>query len=124
MDGLENASFDTGALLIPPKGAFMTFSDGLRSCPGRRFAQAEVTAVLTAIFQKYSVELDVTEWASDEEVEAMGWDERHMLYAKAIERARVALRRCEQFITLQLKSGEAIPFRFVERGRERFADLE
>jgi len=124
---LEQASFDTttsGSLFKPVKGSFTSFSEGMRACPGRRFAQVEVTAVLTAIFQKWSVELDVSDWASDVEVERMGKEERRAVYGKAIERARAVIKNCEQvIITLQMRKGEKVPVRFVERGKERFAGI-
>jgi cytochrome P450 len=126
-DGLEEASYDTNSstsLFHPVKNSFISFSEGARACPGRRFAQVEITAVITAIFQKYSVELDVGEWASDEEVERMGKAERKALYQKAAIRADEVLRRCEQrTITLQMRPGDKVPVRFVERGKERFAGL-
>ena len=125
-DGLEQASFDTStatSLFKPQKGSFISFSDGARACPGRRFAQVEITAVLSALFQKYSVEFDVADWASDEEVEKMGREEKRALYEKAIDRAKTVMRRSEQTITLQLKRGDHVPIRFLERGKERFADV-
>jgi cytochrome P450 len=125
-DGLESASFETktsNSLHPPEKGAFITFSDGPRACPGRRFAQVEITAVLAAIFQRYSVELDVGYWASDEQVEKMSVAERRELYAKAVANARQKIRNSVQNITLQLKRGDKIPLRFVERGSERFKEL-
>jgi cytochrome P450 len=124
-DGLEQTSFDTtapGSLFKPVKGSFLTFSEGMRACPGRRFAQVEVTAVLSAIFQRYSVELDVSDWASDAELDLMEIDGRGEVYQQATERARRIIKRCEQrLITLQLKPGDHVPVRFVERGKERFA---
>jgi cytochrome P450 len=125
-DGLEVASFETsgsGSLFKPIKGSYITFSEGARACPGRRFAQVEATAVLSAIFQRYSVELDVEDWASDREVEVMGKDERRRVYQNAIERAQDAIAMSEPRITLQLRRGDKVPLRFVERGRERFFDL-
>lgn len=125
-DGLESTSFETStssSLHKPPKGAFVSFSEGPRACPGRRFAQVEITAVLTAIFKRYSVELDVREWASDDEVQRMGEGERRALYERARESAMGKVRRCEQVITLQMSGGEHVPLRFVERGKERFKGL-
>ncbi|KAH7360992.1 cytochrome P450 monooxygenase-like protein [Rhexocercosporidium sp. MPI-PUGE-AT-0058] len=123
VDGLENASFETSgaaSLFKPIKGSFISFSEGQRACPGRRFAQVESTAVLSTLFQKYSVELDVSSWATDDEVGRMGREERRMLYEKAIERAEKVIRRSEQTITLQMLPGDEVPVRFVERGTERF----
>ncbi|EKD19127.1 putative cytochrome P450 monooxygenase [Drepanopeziza brunnea f. sp. 'multigermtubi' MB_m1] len=124
-DGLESTTFITStatSLLKPPKGAFMTFSDGGRACPGRRFAQVESTAVVSTIFRKYSVELDVSEWASDEQVAEMGREARKAVYRLAVRRAEGILRRCEQVLTLRMARGDEVPVRFVERGRERFGE--
>lgn len=115
---------DTSAQLFKPvKGSYIPFSDGVRSCIGRRFAQVEILAVLAAIFSQYSVELAVDEWASDEEVEKMpvNGKERREVYKKACDRADTLLRtKMASIITLQLR-GVTIPVRLVKRGEERFA---
>ncbi|KAG0652326.1 Cytochrome P450 [Hyphodiscus hymeniophilus] len=118
------ASYDSGSLFQPVKHSFIAFSEGARGCPGRRFAQVEITAVLTAIFQKYTVELEVSQWASDEEVARMSLSEKKALYQKAADRADTVLKRCEQrTITLQMLPDDTVPVRFVKRGEERFAGL-
>jgi cytochrome P450 len=125
-EGLESASFETSgstSLFKPVKGSYIPFSDGARVCPGKRFAQVEGTAVLSALFHRYSVELDVSEWASDEEIEKMGKDEKEEIYQKAIDKARMIIRRSEQVITVQMLPGDKVPLRFVQRGKERFRDL-
>jgi cytochrome P450 len=123
-ESLGEASYDKGSLFQPVKSSFIAFSEGARGCPGRRFAQVEITAVLTAMFQKYSVELDVSEWASDEVVARMGTAEKKALYQKAATRADTILKRSEQrTITLRMLPGDKVPVRFVERGKERFAGL-
>lgn len=112
------------SLFKPTKAAFLPFSDGARACPGRRFAQVEITAVLTALFQRYTAELDVREWASDEEIEEMGNMERKEVYDIAIAKARTVVGRFEPVqVTLQMRVGDRVPVRFVERGRERFGRL-
>jgi hypothetical protein len=41
-----------------------------------------------------------------------------------MEKARRVIGRCEQkIITLQMRKGDCVPVRFVERGRERFVGL-
>ena len=118
-------SADTSpTLLHPPKGAYIPFSEGYRACLGRRFAQVEVLAVLAVIFQTYSVELAVDEWADEAEVEKMRKDgdveglER--VYALARQRAEYLLETgMGTIITLQLRRGK-IPLKFVKRGAERF----
>jgi cytochrome P450 len=125
-DVLDNASFETSgstSLVKPVKGSYIPFSEGARACPGKRFAQVEGTAVLSALFHKYSVELDVSEWASDEEVEKMGKEERRKVYKKAVEKAEMIIRRSEQIITVQMLPGDKVPLRFVERGTERFGNI-
>ncbi|TVY51968.1 Cytochrome P450 3A9, partial [Lachnellula suecica] len=69
----DPSSFETAPrkLLVPPKGAYVPFSEGRVRVPGN-----EITAVLAVLFKTHSVELDVSTWASDEEVEAMSTRER------------------------------------------------
>lgn len=115
---------DTSAQLFKPvKGSYIPFSDGFRSCIGRRFAQVEILAVLAVMFSQYSVELAVDEYATDEEVARMpiGGVERRAVYKKAVDRADELLRtKAASIITLQLR-GVSIPIRLVQRGEERFA---
>lgn len=112
---------DTSASLFKPvKGSFIPFSDGFRSCIGRRFAQVEILAVLAVIFSQYSVELAVEEWSSDDEIEAMDKKERETVYQKAIDRADSVLKtKVASIITLQLR-GTSIPIRLVKHGKGRF----
>jgi len=109
-------------LFRPAPGAFIPFSDGARSCLGRRLAQIEVVAVLSTIFQKYSVELAVDELASDEEVAKMNVEQKKDLYAKAQKSARNMIRTATTIITLKLHTGQ-IPLRIVKKGEERFINL-
>jgi len=115
---------DTSAQLFKPvKGSYIPFSDGFRSCIGRRFAQVEILAALAAIITQYSVELAVDDFATDEEVERMpkGGRARRELYAKAVNRSNDYLKnKVATIITLQLR-GVAIPIRLMRRGEERFA---
>lgn len=115
---------DTSAELFKPvKGSYIPFSDGFRSCIGRRFAQVEILAVLAAIFSQYSVELAVDDFATDEEVEKLpkGSKERREIYKKAEDRAKDSLKnKVASIITLQLR-GASIPIRLMRRGEERFA---
>jgi cytochrome P450 len=114
---------DTSASMFRPvRGSFIPFSDGPRSCLGRRIAIVEMLAAIAVIFQKYSIENAVGDWASDEEVERMDRSQKEGLYRKSIQRSRDAINACEAFITLKLPKGKFIPVRLVKRGEERFVD--
>ena len=113
----------TSAQLFKPiRGSYVPFSDGYRSCIGRRFAQVEILTVLAVIFSQYSVELAVDAYASDAEIETMpkGGKERKGVWQKAADRADHLLRKeMGSIITLQLRGG-TVPLRLVPRGKERF----
>ncbi|EPE34014.1 Cytochrome P450 [Glarea lozoyensis ATCC 20868] len=105
----------------PVKGAYIPFSDGQRSCLGRRFAQVEILAALAVILSQYSVELAVDEWAEDEHVAAMSHEEKMKVWQKAHDKAQFLLReKMTCIITVQLVKGVSIPVRFVRKGKERF----
>ncbi|EON67928.1 hypothetical protein W97_07425 [Coniosporium apollinis CBS 100218] len=110
------------SLYHPPRGAFIPFSEGPRSCLGRKFAQAELFAALAVIFRFYSVELATDEWEADEAVNAMkkGGPDRRQVWEKAANRATDLLKHgMGSMITLQMRAGR-VPLRLVKRGEERF----
>ncbi|KAJ2982043.1 hypothetical protein NUW58_g6530 [Xylaria curta] len=112
---------DTSASMFRPvRGSFIPFSEGPRACLGRRIAIVEVLAALAFIFQKYSIENAVDEWASDDEVSRMNQSQRDTLYKKAIQRSRDVIASAETRITLKLHRGQHVPLRLVKRGEERF----
>lgn len=120
--GVNEAADTSDRLYKPPKGAYVPFSDGYRSCLGRRFGQVEVLATLAVIFQNYSVELAVDKYASDAELEKMDEFARAKTWQKAAEDARdLMLTGCGVIITLQMRKG-AVGVRFVPRGQEKFAE--
>ncbi|KAL2118449.1 hypothetical protein VTJ04DRAFT_8109 [Mycothermus thermophilus] len=111
----------SAALYRPVRGSYVPFSDGPRSCLGRRIAMVELAAALAAIFQKYSIELAVEEWASDEQVEAMTPEQRREVYVKAQEKSRATIAKADySALTLKLHNGLYVPVRLVKRGHERF----
>ncbi|KAK1654455.1 cytochrome P450 [Colletotrichum phormii] len=107
----------------PVRGSYVPFSDGPRSCLGRRIAQVEIIAALSVVFQRHSLELAVDEWASDAEVEAMGPEERRKLYKKAQDKCRETVKKASTMLTLKLPQGMTVPIRIVPRGEERFVDI-
>lgn len=125
-DGLEKASFESsnsGTLVAPTKGSYISFSEGARACPGRRFAQVESTAVLSKLFYDYSVELDVSNFASEEQLAKLDSRGKREVYEKARRRAENVIGRSEQIITLQMRAGDYVPVVFRRRGEERFLGL-
>jgi cytochrome P450 len=116
---------DTSAQLFRPvRGSYLPFSDGARSCLGRRLAQVKIMGVLAVIFQKYSIELAVDEWATDDEVMKMTNDEKKAVYKKAQEKARKTLRGATTILTLKLHGQPGfVPVRAVRKGEERFANI-
>ncbi|KAJ4363690.1 hypothetical protein N0V83_009987 [Neocucurbitaria cava] len=51
-----STSLDKETVFIPRKGQFIPWSDGLRVCPGKKFAQVELVAVVAALFRDWRVE--------------------------------------------------------------------
>ena len=118
--GIDSSSDTAEAFFRPAKGAYIPFSEGARACLGRRFAQVEILAALAVIFQKYSVELSVDDWATSEEVEAMDRAGRKTVWHKAQNEARRKMREeMGSIITLQLR-GMPIKLRICLRGQEQF----
>lgn len=56
--GRSGPGLDFGSSIHKPiRGSFIPFSDGLRACMGRKFAQVEFVATLVIIFREYRVKL-------------------------------------------------------------------
>jgi cytochrome P450 len=123
-DGPDTRGDTASNLFRPVKGSYVPFSDGYRSCIGRRFAQVEILAVLATIFKTWSVELDVSMFLKDGETEENLSDARKKeVWTLADERARELMRTgMGTIVTIQLRKGK-VPMRFVRRGRERFAGV-
>ena len=118
--GVNTAPDTSVSLFKPEKGAYIPFSEGFRSCIGRRFAQVELLAVIALIFSQYSVELSVEDWASDEQVEKMDDISKREVWEKAKTKVeRQMLNDMYSVITLQLRRGH-VPLRLVKRGTEMF----
>jgi cytochrome P450 len=119
----EDALPGPSKLYVPPRGAYIPFSDGPRACLGRRFAQVEVMAALAVIFSQYSIELDVREWATDKEVESMSKEAKREIWRKAEAKANATWQnKMTYIITLQL-SRAGVPLRLVMTGEERFGGM-
>ena len=123
--GVNTAADTAASLYKPEKGAYVPFSEGFRSCIGRRFAQVEFLAVLAVLMSRWSVELGVEgedgREVGGEEIGRMGKAERREVWMKAREEAMGKLRRnMEVTITIKLRGATYIPLRFVRRGEEVF----
>jgi len=119
-DGPDKRADTAASLFRPQKGQYVPFSEGFRSCLGRRFAQVEILAVLAVIFREWTVELDVGAYMSDEEFANASEEAKRAAWGKADAKARDLLKNgMMTIITIQMR-GEKVPFRFVRRGTERF----
>lgn len=54
--GPEANPFDRESFHAPPEGSYVPFSEGARSCPGRKFAQVEHVAVMATLFREHRVQ--------------------------------------------------------------------
>ena len=118
--GINTAADTSAALFRPRRGAYIPFSEGHRSCIGRRFAQVEVLAALALILSQYSVELAVDAYATDEEIEKMDEQAKFEVWGKARDEVnRKFNEEMAMIITLQLRKSP-VGLRFVQRGKERF----
>ncbi|PNP58054.1 hypothetical protein THARTR1_02212 [Trichoderma harzianum] len=109
-------------LFKPERGSYIPFSDGARSCLGRRIAVVEIIAALAVIFRSYSIELAVDEWATPEQVDKMSRDERARVYKKAQDKSLWTVGQASSRLTLNLHDGMHVPVRLAKRGEEKFVD--
>ncbi|KKO98334.1 cytochrome P450 [Trichoderma harzianum] len=109
-------------LFKPERGSYIPFSDGARSCLGRRIAVVEIIAALAVIFRSYSIELAVDEWATPEQVDKMSRDERAEVYKKAQDKSLWTVGQASTRLTLNLHDGMHVPVRIAKRGEEKFVD--
>lgn len=103
----------TNKLFRPVAGAYAPFSDGARSCPGRRIAQTELMAALAVLFRGHSIELVVNEDVQERSAE-------RALYAEARRRTLETLKTVRLLTTLRLADGQQIGLGIAKRGEERF----
>ena len=120
VEGPDTRADTADELFRPVKGSYIPFSDGFRSCLGRRFAQVEILAVLAVIFKNYSVELDVSQHLPDKDFVTAAQAVKEAAWHKSKDRARELLdHHMMTIITIMLRK-EKPGLRFVKRGNERF----
>ncbi|KAH7326292.1 cytochrome P450 [Stachybotrys elegans] len=122
MVSYEDPDKGSSALFQPERGAYLPFSDGARGCLGKRMAQVEMLAIMAVIFQKYSIELAVDDWATDDEVRSMSRAKKAELYRTAQDRSRATTQTAVSVLSLKLQEGQHIPVRLVRRGEEQFVN--
>ncbi|GAD94779.1 conserved hypothetical protein [Paecilomyces variotii No. 5] len=98
-EGLSAPGLESSHIHKPARGTYISFSDGMRACIGRRFAQVEFVAVLVAIFSRYRVRLG-----------KIPQDESERDVKRRVEKA---LGESLSFITLSMR--EDVPLVFEER---------
>ncbi|KAF4266168.1 hypothetical protein KXX16_006707 [Aspergillus fumigatus] len=92
--GLAGPGLEFPTVHKPVRGAFIPFSDGFRACLGKKFAQVEFIAALSALSRNYKVEL------ADDSPEGRNDAER-------------VLRESTSVLTLSMR--EDVPIRFQRR---------
>lgn len=117
--GGDGGPVTSAQLFRPERGSYIPFSDGPRSCLGRRIAQVEIIVALAVLFRSHSLELAVDEWSSDDEISSMSREEKASVYKMAQNSSRAKMGRAMSVLTLKL-DGEHVPVRLVKRGEERF----
>ncbi|KAH6985792.1 cytochrome P450 [Ilyonectria sp. MPI-CAGE-AT-0026] len=117
--GGDGGPVTSAQLFRPERGSYIPFSDGPRSCLGRRIAQVEIIVALAVLFRSHSLELAVDEWSSDDEISSMTREEKASVYKMAQNSSRAKMGRAMSVLTLKL-DGEHVPVRLVKRGEERF----
>lgn len=112
----DERHLDTPTTLYRPRhGAYIPFSEGARSCLGRRFAQVQVLAVLATIFSQYSVELSLDDFATEAEVAGMTDEERSATWEKARLNVHKKLRENMQSIFTLKLTGPDVKVKFSKR---------
>ncbi|KAL4749778.1 hypothetical protein BDW72DRAFT_213844 [Aspergillus terricola var. indicus] len=99
--GLSGPGLESPNIHKPVRGAFIPFSDGLRACMGRKFAQVEFIATLAVIFHRFRVTLVRVGQETEED---------------AKKRVEKALRESSTSLTLAL--GGVVPLAFARRTGE------
>ncbi|KAL4789551.1 cytochrome P450 [Aspergillus venezuelensis] len=97
-EGLSGPGLESPDIHKPVRGAYIPFSDGVRACIGKKFAQVEFVAALAVLFHEYRVTLARFQGESHED---------------AIRRAGRALRDSSTSLTLALT--DKVPLEFHKR---------
>jgi cytochrome P450 len=90
----------TEEILTPIRGSYIPWADGLRVCPGKKFAEVEFVAVIAALLRRHRVE--VVSSAGETVSQA-----RKRVY-RVVEDSRLRL-------TLQMRNPDSVWMRWVER---------
>ncbi|KAE8380606.1 cytochrome P450 [Aspergillus bertholletiae] len=98
-EGLSGPGLEYDTIHKPIRGSYIPFSDGLRACVGKKFAQVEFVVAMAIIFRKYRVMLAKS--SERETVEDMR------------RRAEEALGGSTAFITLSMRG--KVPLLFQKR---------
>lgn len=57
IEGLLAPGLEHGTIHRPARGSFIAFSDGVRACLGKKFAQVEFVVVIAVLFRDYRIGL-------------------------------------------------------------------
>lgn len=102
LKGLSGPGLEHETLHKPVRGAFIAFSDGIRSCLGKKFAQVEYVAIVTRLFHDYEVSL------------GRGHGEESLNEGELLRRAQQTLDGSHSVLTLALADDIPISFKRSE----------
>ncbi|KAL4940224.1 hypothetical protein BDV06DRAFT_224278 [Aspergillus oleicola] len=98
MEGLSGPGLESYDIHRPVRGAYIPFSDGMRACIGKKFAQVEFVAALAVLFREYRVTPARYQGESDDD---------------ATDRAQKALQSSSTSLTLAMT--DKVPLDFHKR---------
>jgi hypothetical protein len=101
--GTETDVFESEVLAPDTSEHYLAWAWGQRACPGKRFSQVELVAVLAALLRDWKVEVVLESGETEEEARKRAWEcslkvdhEGHMLH--------------------EMVDPESVGLRWVERG--------
>ncbi|TVY36091.1 Cytochrome P450 [Lachnellula subtilissima] len=83
--------FDSGTLYTPPQGAFLPWSEGDRACPGKKFAQVELTGAVSVLVEPVPENGETMERARNRKMDMIK-DSGMVLLIEILHPERVVLR--------------------------------
>jgi cytochrome P450 len=95
-----SATLENETLRVPTPGSFVPWADGPRNCPGKKFAQVELVAVIAKLLHGHKIEVKRNLGETDEQ---------------ARERVLSVTQDSEAILILHMRKSESVKLNFVKR---------